>query len=62
VRRLVQFLPDLESFTVAVGHPVKPLSDVGRADDRRAKIRRPAGVTRTFKVVEYSIEPSERSL
>jgi hypothetical protein len=51
----------LASITVAfgVGHPVQPLSDVRRTDARRAQIRRPPGVTRTFQVSAYSVPPPE---
>jgi hypothetical protein len=51
----------LASITVAfgVGHPVQPLSDVRGADARRAQIRRPPGVTRSFQVSAYNVPPLE---
>jgi hypothetical protein len=42
-----------------VGHPEQSLSDVRRADARRAQIDRPAGVTRCFQVSLNSVEPTE---
>ena len=46
-----------QSLAWGVGHPVNPLPDVRRADAVCAKYRRPAGVTFSFQVCEYSIEP-----
>jgi hypothetical protein len=51
-------LPRL-SFTTGLGHPIKSLSDVRGADARRAGIRRPNGVTLSFQVSLYKVEPSE---
>jgi hypothetical protein len=45
-----------------VGHPVESLSDVRRTEARSAGIDRPAGVTRTFQVIEYKVEPSKSVL
>jgi hypothetical protein len=45
----------------AVGHPEQALADVGSPDARSAEIRRPDGVTRSFQVIAYSVEPRERS-
>lgn len=49
---------------VGVGHgaPVKPLSDVRRAEARSAGISRPDGVARSFQVRAYKVEPSEAVL
>lgn len=44
---------------VGVGHPEKSLSDVRRADARSAEIESCAGVTRSFQVRLYSVEPSK---
>jgi hypothetical protein len=41
------------------GHEVQPLPDVRGTAARRWKIRRPAGVTRSFEVIENSVEPPE---
>jgi hypothetical protein len=46
--------------TSGVGHVEQPLSDVRRADARRAEIRSPDGVTRSFQVSVNKVEPSER--
>jgi hypothetical protein len=46
------------SVVTTAGHPVKSLSDVRRADAVCANNRRPAGVTNSFQVCEYSIEPT----
>jgi hypothetical protein len=51
--------PFSASAEVGVGHPVQPLSDVRRTDARRAQIRRPPGVTRTFQVSAYNVPPLE---
>jgi hypothetical protein len=45
-----------------VGHEVQPLSDVRRTDARSANIRRPNGVTRSFQVSVYKVEPSKSVL
>jgi hypothetical protein len=42
--------------------PIESLSDMGRADARRAHIDTPEGVTRSFHVSLYSVEPSESVL
>ena len=42
-----------------VGHPVKPLPDVGASEARRAGIDRPRGVRILFQVSEYKVEPSK---
>ena len=47
----------LSSFATGVGHPPQPLSDVRRADAASREIDRPAGVTLTFQVIEYKVEP-----
>jgi hypothetical protein len=57
---LLQFR--VPSDALAVGHPVDSLTDVRRTDARSAQIGRPNGVTRSFQVREYSVEPSEPSL
>jgi hypothetical protein len=48
---------------VGVGQPdcdeVQPLPDVRCAEARSAGICRSAGVTRTFQVSEYSVEPAK---
>ena len=44
---------------LGVGHPVQPLPDVRRTEARSAGINRPAGVTRTFQVSLYKVEPSK---
>jgi hypothetical protein len=42
-----------------LGHPVEALSDMRRADARRAGIRRPDGVALSFQVSLYKVEPTE---
>jgi hypothetical protein len=42
---------------LGVGHPPKPLSDVRRADARRAQIGTPDGISHLFQVKAYSSEP-----
>jgi hypothetical protein len=42
--------------------PVEPLSDVRSTDARSAGIDRPAGVSRSFQVSLYKVEPSEAVL
>jgi hypothetical protein len=44
-------------FAAGVGHPIKPLSDVRRADARSAQIGGPAGISQCFQVSAYSGEP-----
>jgi hypothetical protein len=44
---------------VGLGHPVQSLSDMRRADARRAGIRRPDGVALSFQVRLYKVEPTE---
>jgi hypothetical protein len=43
---------------LGVGHPVEALSKVRRPDAVCAQYNRPTGVTFSFQVCEYSIEPS----
>jgi hypothetical protein len=50
--------PFFQSLADVVGHPVQPLSDMRRPDAVCAQYRRPAGVTFSFQVSEYSIEPA----
>jgi len=45
------------SFTFGVGHPPKPLSDLGGADARSAQIGGPDGISQCFQVSAYSGEP-----
>jgi hypothetical protein len=52
----------IELHVRGVGHEVESLSEVWSTDPTRAKIRRPNGVTRSFQVSRYSVEPSESSL
>ena len=47
------------SLVVGVGHPVKSLPDMRRTDARSAQIGSPDGVTRSFQVSLYKVEPSE---
>jgi hypothetical protein len=49
---------------VVVGHgdEVEPLSDVRSTEARRAKIRRPDGVTASFQVSENKVEPEQAKL
>jgi hypothetical protein len=47
------------SAAVGVGHEVESLPDVRRPDARSAQIRSPKGVTRSFQVSAYSVEPLE---
>ena len=58
--------PSLWSRVVGVGQPfrcpVEPLADVGRAEARSAEIDSPAGVTRSFQVSLYKVEPVEAVL
>jgi hypothetical protein len=44
---------------IGVGQPVEALSDVGRAEARRAGINRPEGVARSFHVSLYKVEPTK---
>jgi hypothetical protein len=46
----------------SLGNPPQSLPDVGRADARSAEIDRRAGVTRSFQVSLYKVEPSEAVL
>jgi hypothetical protein len=46
---------------MGVGHPVKTLPDVRGANARSAKINRACGVTRSFQVIRYKVEPGETS-
>lgn len=50
------------SWACGVGHPVQSLADMGRAAARSAGINRPAGVTLTFQVSSYMVEPCEAEL
>ena len=45
-----------------VTHPVESLSDVRRTEARSAGINAPPGVTRSFQVSEYKVEPSKSVL
>ena len=45
--------------TVGDGHEVEALADVRSTDARRAQIRRPDGVTRSFQVSRNKVEPPE---
>lgn len=47
---------------VVVGHPPQALSDVRRAEARSAQIDRCAGVSRSFQVSAYKVEPAEAVL
>ena len=47
------------SLTVGDGHEVEALADVRSTDARRAQIRRPEGVTRSFQVSRNKVEPPE---
>jgi hypothetical protein len=49
--------PSFQSLVVGVGHPVQPLSDVRSADARSAQIGCCRGVTRSFQVSLYKVEP-----
>jgi hypothetical protein len=40
-------------------NPIKPLPDVGRTEARSAGINRPEGVSRSFHVSLYKVEPSK---
>jgi hypothetical protein len=42
-----------------MGAPPKPLASVRRVDGASRDNRRPAGVTASFQVVKYSIEPAK---
>lgn len=44
--------------TVGVGHPVKTVAPVRRAETRRAKTERPDGVSCSFQVSVNKVEPS----
>lgn len=56
--------PSFQSLVVVVGQPDEPqsLPDVRSAEARSAGIERPEGVSRTFRVSLYKIEPSEAVL
>ena len=58
-RVAVAFAAFALSPTVGVGHPPQSLSDVRRADARSAEIGCCAGVTRSFQVSLYKVEPRE---
>ena len=47
---------------VGVGHPVESLSDMRGADARSADICRSCGVSRSFQVSLYKVEPTEAVL
>jgi hypothetical protein len=51
--------PPVPSLLCAVGHPIKPLSDMRCAEARSADIECPDGVTRSFQVCRYKVEPTE---
>jgi hypothetical protein len=44
-----------------VGHPISPVSDLGRADARSRENRRPEGVSMPFQVSRHKVEPSPAS-
>jgi hypothetical protein len=48
-----------QSRAEGVTHPVESLSNVRRTEARSAGIDRPNGVTRTFQVSLYKVEPSK---
>ena len=48
--------------TVGVGHPVESLADVRGTDARSAGIDSPEGVTLSFHVRRYKVEPRESIL
>jgi hypothetical protein len=48
-----------QSLVAGVTHPINSLPDVRRTDARCAGIDRPDGVTLSFQVSAYSIEPCE---
>jgi hypothetical protein len=48
----------LLSCAVTVGHPVQSFSLVRRAETTSRGSNRPAGVSRAFQVILYSVEPS----
>jgi hypothetical protein len=48
----------IELPTVGVGHPVDPVPEVRRTDPRSRQYRRPEGVTNSFHVSLYKVEPS----
>ena len=50
------------SLLCGVGHEVQSLPDVRRTEARNAGIDRPNGVTRSFQVNVYSVEPSKSVL
>jgi len=52
---------DFQSLALAVGHEEQPLSLVRSADACSWQICRCAGVSRSFQVSEYSVEPPEAS-
>jgi hypothetical protein len=52
-----RFFPSALVSVVGVGHPVEALSDVRCTDARSAQIGSPAGVTRSFQVSLYKVEP-----
>jgi hypothetical protein len=54
---LLKFGPPLGVF--GVGHPVEPLSPMGRADGTSSQYVRPDRVAFRFQVSRYSIEPIE---
>ena len=47
----------MKSERLGVGHPIKPLTDMGRADARSAQIGGPAGISQCFQISAYSGEP-----
>jgi len=61
--------PDFSLFAIAksgpaaaalgVGHEVKPLADMGRAEARSWGINRPEGVARSFHISLNNVDPSE---
>jgi hypothetical protein len=50
------------SFVIGVGHPVRSVPDVRGADARRRERDTPEGVTHSFQVSVYKVDPSVGSL
>ena len=62
--RLIELPAPFVSVTFGVGQPdkIESLADMGAAEARSAQIARPNGVTRSFHVSRYKIEPSKSVL
>jgi hypothetical protein len=58
----VSFQSRVEGVTHPFSDKPGPLPDVRSTDARSADIKRPAGVSRSFQVSLYKVEPSEASL